>query len=160
LQLREADPSDREAVAALIDIYEEQDKIDKALDLLAELQKRDPDNGAIAERITLDLAPAGRFDEAEKRARDLATKFPRNREVWRLVASVLFERGEVAGGEKILRGLLAADADDERSRRTLAGELIRERRFADARALLEESVRRGADDPKRREARQAATVEL
>lgn len=158
--LRESDPNDREAVAALVDIYEEQDKIDKALDLLADLQKRDPDNAAIAERVTLDLARGGRFDDAEKRARDLAAKLPENRDIRRLLASVLFERGDVAGGEKILRGLVAVDADDERSRRTLAGELIRERRFSEAKLLLDESVKRGADDPKRREARQAAMVEL
>jgi tetratricopeptide (TPR) repeat protein len=158
--LREADPNDREVLAALIDIYEEQDKIDKALDLLAELQKRDSDNPAIAERITLDLARAGRFDDAEKRARDLAAKLPENRDIRRLLASVLFERGDVAGGEKILRALVAADPDDERSRRTLAAELIRERRFSEVKPLLEESVRRAASDPKRREARQGAIVEL
>ncbi|HEV2063850.1 MAG TPA: tetratricopeptide repeat protein [Thermoanaerobaculia bacterium] len=158
--LREADPNDREVLAALIDIYEEQDKIDKALDLLADLQKRDPENAGIAERITLDLARAGRFDEAEKRARELATSRPENRDIRRLMASVLFERGDVAGGENILRGLIATDADDELSRRSLAGEMTRERRFSEAKPLLQESVRRGADDPKRREARQAAMVEL
>ncbi len=158
--LREADANDRDAMAALIGIYEEQDRIDKALDMLAELQKRDPENAGIAQQITLDLARAGRFDEAEKRARDLATKLPENRDIRRLLASVLFERGDVAGGEKILRALVAADPDDERSRRTLAGELMRERRFSEAKPLLEESVKRGADDPKRREPRQAAMVEL
>lgn len=158
--LREAEPNDREVMAALIDIYEEQDRIDKALDLLADLRKRDPENPAIAERVTLDLARAGRFGEAEKRARDLAASRPENRDIRRLLASVLFEKGDIAGGEKILRGLVATDADDERSRRTLAGELTRERRFSEARPLLEESVRRGADDPKRREARLGARVEL
>lgn len=158
--LREADPKDREVVAALIDIYEEQDRIDRALELLTELQKKDPENSGIAERITLDLARAGRFDEAEKRARELATSRPENRDIRRLMASVLFEKGDVAGGEKIMRDLIATDGDDERSRRTLAGEMIRDRRFSEARPLLEESVRRGADDPKRREARQAAMVEL
>lgn len=158
--LREADPNDREVVAALIDIYEEQDKIDKALELLADLEKRDPENPGIPERITLDLARAGRFDEAEKRARELAASRPENRDIRRMMASVLFERGDVAGGENILRGLVATDADDERSRRSLAGEMMRERRFSEAKPLLEESVRRGADDPKRREARQGAMVEL
>ena len=158
--LREADPNDREVVAALIDLYEEQDQIGKALDLLADLQKRDPENPGIAERITLDLARAGRFDDAEKRARDLAGKLPENRDIRRLLATVLFEKGDMAGGEKILRGLIAVDPDDDRSRRTLAGELLRERRFTEAKPLLEESVRRGADDPKRREQRQAASVEL
>ncbi|MGH9399393.1 MAG: tetratricopeptide repeat protein, partial [Thermoanaerobaculia bacterium] len=158
--LREADPNDRELMAALIDIYEEQDRIDKALDLLADLQKRDPENPALAERITLDLARAGRFEEAEKKARELAASRPENRDIRRLLASVLFEKGEVAGGEQILRSLIATDPDDERSRRTLAVELMRERRFSEARPLLEESARRGADDPKRREARQAASVEL
>jgi tetratricopeptide (TPR) repeat protein len=158
--LREADANDRESIAALIGIYEEQDKIDKALDLLAELQKRDPENAGIAQQITLDLARAGRFDEAEKRARDLATKLPENRDIRRLLASVLFERGDVAGGERILRALVAADPDDERSQRTLAGELMRERRFSEAKPLLENTVKRSANDPKRREARQAAMVEL
>jgi tetratricopeptide (TPR) repeat protein len=158
--LREADPNDRESMAALVDLYEEQDQIDKALELLTELQKRDSENPSIAERITLDLARAGRFDEAEKRARELAAKQPENRDIRRLLATVLFERGDIAGGEKILRGLLGADPDDERSRRTLAGEMLRERRFADAKALLEESVRRSGDDPKKREARQGALVEL
>jgi predicted Zn-dependent protease len=158
--LREADPSDREVMAALIDIYEEQDRIDKAIDLLTDLQKRDPDNAAIAERITLDLARAGRFEEAEKKARELAASRPENRDIRRLLASVLFEKGDGAGGEQILRSLVSTDPDDERSRRTLAGELLRERRFPEAKTLLEESVRRGADDPKRREARQAASVEL
>jgi tetratricopeptide (TPR) repeat protein len=160
LSLREADPNDRESMAALIDIYEEQDQMDKALDLLAELQKKSPENPAVSERITLDLARAGRFDEAEKRARELAAKQPENRDIRRLLATVLFERGDVPAGEKILRGLLAEDADDERSRRTLAGEMLRDRRFAEAKSLLEESVRRNADDPKRREARQGALVEL
>ena len=158
--LLEADPNDRESMAALIDLYEEQDQMDKALELLSELQKRDPENPAVAERITLDLARAGRFDDAEKRARDLAAKQPENRDIRRLMATVLFERGDVAGGEKILRGLLAIDADDERSRRTLSGELLRERRFSEAKALLEESIRRSGDDPKKRDARQGALVEL
>ena len=55
---------------------------------------------------------------------------------------------------------MAADPDDERSRRTLAAELIRERRFSEVKPLLEESVRRASSDPKRREARQGAMVEL
>lgn len=152
-QLLAADPSDREVAAALIDVYEEDDRYDDALKLLADLQTKDPENPAIEERITLDLARAGRFDQAEKRARELATRRPENRDIRRLLAQVLFEKGDVAGGEKILRDLLKADPQDEQSRRALAGELLRERRFDDAKAFLDDSAKRAGSDPKAAEQR-------
>ena len=151
---------DREIAAALIDVYEEDDRYDEALKLLAELATKDPENPAVSERITLDLARAGRFDEAEKRARDLADQRPENRDIRRLLAQVLFEKGDVAGGEKILRDLLKTDPEDEGSRRALAGELLRERRFPEARALFEESLRRAGADPKAAEQTAWATREL
>jgi predicted Zn-dependent protease len=147
-QLLENDPSDREVAAALIDVYEEDDRYDEALKVLAELAAKDPENQAVSERVTLDLARAGRFDEAEKRARDLATKRPENRDIRRLLAQVLFEKGDVAGGEKILRDLVKTDPEDEGSRRALAGELVRDRRYPEARALFEESLKRAGADPK------------
>lgn len=159
-QLLEDAPTDKEIAAALIDVYEEDDRYDEALKLLTDLQGRDAENPAIMERITLDLARAGRFDEAEKRARDLATKRPENRDIRRLLAQVLFEKGDVAGGEKILRDLLTTDPEDEGSRRALASELLRERRFAQARPLFEESLRRAGADPKAAEQRLWATREL
>lgn len=152
-QLLEADPTDREIVAALIDAYEEDDRFDDALKLLADLQKKDPENPAIDERITLDLARAGRFEQAEKRARELAGRRPENRDIRRLLAQVLFEKGDVAGGEKILRDLMKADPQDEGSRRALVGELLRERRFDDAKILFDESAKRIGSDPKAADAR-------
>src|SRR6266508_3178655 len=147
-ELLELDPGDRESQAALVDLYEDQDRLDDALALLQEMEKRDPENAAIGERITLDFARAGRFGEAEKRARDQASRRPENRSIRRLLASVLFEKADVGGGEKILRDLLKADPDDDAARRALAGELLRERRFGEARPLLEESLRRAGTDPK------------
>lgn len=159
-QLLENDPSDREVAAALIDVYEEDDRYDDALKVLEELAAKDPENQAVSERITLDLARAGRFDEAEKRARDLATKRPENRDIRRLLAQVLFEKGDVAGGEKILRDLVKTDPEDEGSRRALAGELVRDRRYPEARALFEESLRRAGTDAKGLEQRTWAMREL
>lgn len=159
-QLLEMDPADRETQAALVDLFEEQDRLDDALALLQEMARRDPENGAIDERITLDYARAGRFGEAEKRARAQASKRPENRAIRRLLASVLFEKGDVAGGEKILQDLLTADPEDDAVRRSLAGELLRERRFADARPLIEESLRRAGTDPKNASNRQWGQAEL
>jgi len=158
--LLQADPTDRDITAALVDLYEEEDRIDEALSLLQELQKKDPDNTAIAERITLDLARAGRFEDAEKHARDLAARRPENREIRRLLAQTLFEKAEPASGEKILRDLIATDPEDDATRNALASELIRERRFDEARPMLEESLRRAGTDPKAAGQRQGATVEL
>ncbi len=159
-QLLAVDPTDRDIVAALIDVYEEDDQYDEALKLLADLAAKDPENPAVSERITLDLARAGRFDEAEKRARDLATRRPENRDIRRLLAQVLFEKGDGAGGEKILRDLLQADPADEASRRALAGELLREHRLPEARVLFEESLRRAGADPKAADQKAWATREL
>jgi tetratricopeptide (TPR) repeat protein len=159
-QLLEENPEDRESAAALVDLYEDDDQLDKALDLLLTLEKLDSENPAIPERITLDLARAGRFAEAEKRARDLAAKRPENRAIRRLLAQVLFEKGSSPEGEKILRMLVIEDPDDDATRRALTGELMRERRFAEAKTFLEEGIRRAGDDPKKIPARDAATVEL
>ena len=63
--LYEADRGDREIAAALIDLYEEQDQLDKSLEVLRDLERRDPANSAVSERIVLDLARAGKFTEAE-----------------------------------------------------------------------------------------------
>ena len=154
------DQGDREIAAALVDLYEDQDELDEAQVLLADLAHRDPDNSAIQERIVLDLARAGKFDEAEKRARDLVAKRPENRAGKRLLAMVLFERESSAEGEKILRSLVEADPDDAGTRRALASELVRERRFAEARAMYEDMIRRAGDDPKKVEARDSARIEL
>lgn len=159
-ELLEMDPGDREAQAALVDLYEDQDRLDDAIALLQEMEKRDPENAAIGERITLDFARAGRFGEAEKRARDQAARRPENRSIRRLLASVLFEKADVAGGEKILQDLVKSDPEDDAARRALAGELLRERRFAQARPLLEESLRRAGTDPKNATERRWAEVEL
>lgn len=159
-KLLESNPEDRETAAALIDLYEENDRLDSALELLARLEKMDPENPAIPERITLDLARAGRFAEAEKRARNLAAKRPENRAIRRLLAQVLFEKGSSPEGEKILRTLVTEDPDDDVTRRTLIGELLRERRFSEARTFLEEGIRRAGEDPKKIPARDAGNVEL
>lgn len=158
--LWEADPADREIAAALIDLYEDEDRLDEALAVLQKLTERDPENPAISERIVLDLARAGRFPEAEQRARQLVAKRPENRAGQRLLATVLFERDNPAEGEKILRGLLDSDPDDPMTRRALAAELVRERRFDEARAMYEEISRRTASDPAKADARTAAAVEL
>ena len=159
-RLLETAPGDREITAALVDVYEDDDRYDDALKLLATLQEKDGENPAVEERITLDLARAGHFDDAEKRARDLATRRPENRDIRRLLAQVLFEKGDVAGGEKILRDLLQTDPADETSRRALASELLRERRFEEARPLFEESLRRAGSDPKSADQKLWATREL
>jgi tetratricopeptide (TPR) repeat protein len=158
--LLELEPGDRETQAALVDLYEEQDRLDDAIVLLQEMARRDPDNAAIGERITLDYARAGRFGEAEKRARDQASRRPENRAIRRLLASVLFEKGDVAGGETILRDLLKTDPEDDAVRRSLAGELLRERKFEEARPLIEETLRRAGTDPKNADDRRWAQGEL
>jgi tetratricopeptide (TPR) repeat protein len=158
--LLEANPQDRETTAALIDLYEDDDRLDRALELLQMIEKLDPENPAIPERITLDLARAGRFAEAERRARDLAARRPENRGIRRLLAQVLFEKGGSPEGEKILRALLVEDPEDEATRRALVGELLRERRFSEAQTFIEEGLKRGADDPRKIPAREAANVEL
>ena len=158
--LWEADPADREIAAALIDLYEDEDKLDEALAALEKLAARDSENPAIGERIVLDLARQGRFPESEKKARELVAKRPENRAAQRLLATVLFERGSIAEGEKILRGLLESDPDDPVSRRALAAELVRERRFDEARAMYEETIHRAGDDARKAEAKTAAAVEL
>jgi tetratricopeptide (TPR) repeat protein len=159
LELHEANPADREVVAALIELYEDLDRLDEALKLLQELRKADPENGAIDERIALDLARAGRFAEAEKMARGLAARRPENRGIRRLLAQVLFEKGDVAEGEKVLRALREADPDDETASRALVSELIRERRFDDAAAILGDLARRAGNDPKKQESLRTTTTE-
>ena len=159
-ELLQGDPADREVTAALVDLYEEQDRLDAALSLLRDLEKRDPENQGVTERITLDLARAGRFEEAEKRARELAAHRPENRPIRRLLAQVLFEKGDVEAGEKILRDLVKTDPEDGSARRSLATELVREKRFPEARALWEESLRRLGTDPKNAAERLAVSVEL
>ncbi|HTO76283.1 MAG TPA: tetratricopeptide repeat protein [Thermoanaerobaculia bacterium] len=159
-ELYEANPGDREIAAALIELYEDEDRIDDALKVLRALRQADPDNGAIDERIALDLARAGRFAEAEKLARDLAARRPENRAIRRLLAQVLFEKGDVPEGERILRALRDSDPDDEATARALASELVRERRFDEADAILAGLVQRAGDDPKRKEMKEGAQTEL
>lgn len=158
--LYDADPGDREIAAALIDLYEDQDQLDKSLAILRDLERRDPGNAAVSERIVLELARAGRFTEAEEAARELARRRPENRATRRLLASVLFERGATAEGEEILRAMIKADPDDPATRRALAAEMTRERRFREAGEIYEEMVRQMADDPRQAEARSAIQVEL
>ena len=98
--LWEADPADREIAAALIDLYEDEDKLDEALAALDKLAARDSENPAIGERIVLDLARQGRFPESEKKARELVARRPENRAAQRLLATVLFERGSIAEGRE------------------------------------------------------------
>jgi len=159
-ELLEADPADREIAAALVDLYEDEDRFEDALRLLQDLEKKDPENAGVSERIAIDLARAGRFDEAEKRVRSLAGKRPENRDVRRLLAQVLFEKGDAAAGEKILRDLLSTDGDDEGSRKALVESLVRERRFTDARALLETARKKGSPDAGAKTAEPWPTVEL
>ncbi len=158
--LYEADPGDREIAAALIDLYEDQDRLDRSLEILRTLEHRDPANPAITERIVLDLARAGRFAEAEDAARQLIEKRPENRGGRRLLATVLFERGSTAEGEKILRSMIEADPDDPTTRRALAAELTRERRFDEARAMYEEMARRAGNDPRQADAKASAEIEV
>ncbi|HKD17702.1 MAG TPA: tetratricopeptide repeat protein, partial [Thermoanaerobaculia bacterium] len=159
-ELWEADPGDREIAAALIDLYEDEDKLDEALGVLEKLGAKDRDNPAVDERIVLDLARAGRFPEAEQKAREVVAKRPENRAAQRLLATVLFERGSMSEGEKILRGLLDTDPDDPATRRALGSELVRERRFDEARVIYEEMARKTGSDPRQAETKTTAQVEL
>jgi tetratricopeptide (TPR) repeat protein len=150
LALRENDPSDRQVTAALVDLYEEADRMDDALGLLRDLEVKEPENAAVSERITIDLARAGRFVEAEKRARELAASRPENRSVRRLLAQILFEKGDAATAQKIMRDLLSSDAEDETTRRALVEVLVQDRKFEAALPLIEESRKRAPADPKTR----------
>ena len=158
--LYEADPGDREVAAALVDLYEDQDKMTEALQVLDQLEHRDPTNSGISERIVLDLARAGRFAEAEQKARDLTAKRPENRATRRLLATVMFEQGNPAEGEKILRDLIETDPQDPSSKRALASELVRDRRFDEARKMYQEMAAAAGNDPRGAEARQSAATEL
>ncbi len=158
--LYEANPGDREIAAALIELYEDQERLDEALAILQAMRKADPDNGAIDERIALDLARAGRFGDAEQLARQLAARRPENRAIRRLLAQVLFEKGDVPEGEKILRALREADAEDELTARALAAELIRERRFDEASAILDDLLKHAGEDPKNADSRRATLTEM
>src|SRR4029077_2029994 len=73
---------------------------------------------------------------------------------------VLFEKGDAAAGEKILRDLLSTDGDDEGSRKALVESLVRERRFTDARALLETGRKKASPDAGAKTAEPWPTVEL
>lgn len=159
-ELHEHNPGDREIAAALIELYEEQDRLDEALNILQALKKSDPDSGALDERIALDLARAGRFGDAENLARQLAARRPENRAIRRLLAQVLFEKGDVPEGERILRGLREADPEDDAAARALASELIRERRFDEASPILDDLLKRAGDDPKKSESKRATLTEL
>ncbi len=158
--LYEADPGDREIAASLIDLYEDQDQLDRSLQILRDLERRDPGNAAVKERIILDLARAGRFAEAEEAARELARKQPENRASRRLLATVLFERGASPEGEEILKAMIEADPDDPMSRRALAAEMTRERRFAEGRAIYEAIIQRAGDDPRKADMKTSAQVEI
>ena len=160
VELHDANPADREVTASLIELYEDLDRLDDALKLLQELRQADPENGAIDERIALDLARAGRFAEAEKMARGLAARRPENRAIRRLLAQVLFEKGDIAEGERILRQLRDQDPEDETASRALVSELIRERRFDDAETILNDLAKRAGDDPKKQESKRNTTTEL
>src|SRR5207247_1052499 len=63
-------------------------------------------------------------------------------------------------GERILRALVVEDPDDDVTRRALVGELLRERRYPDAKTLLDDAIRRAGDDPHKIPAKDAANVEL
>ena len=158
--LYEADPGDREVAAALVDLYEDQDKLVEALEVLDKLEHRDPANSGISERIVMDLARAGRFAEADKKARELTSKRPENRAAKRLLATVMFEQGNPAEGEKILRALIEADPQDPASKRALASELVRDRRFDEARKMYQDMAAAAGNDPRGVEARQASATEL
>ena len=158
--LYEADPGDREIAAALIDVLEDQDKLDEALAVLEQLAARDSENPAVGERIVLDLARAGRFPEAEQRARAILTRRQENRAAQRLLATVLFERGTSAEGERILRNLMDVDADDPAARRLLASEYVRERRFNEAKTMYQDMITAAGDEPRKREIKAAAVIEL
>jgi thioredoxin-like negative regulator of GroEL len=124
------DQGDREIAAALIDLYEDQDEMDDALAMLEDLAHRDPENSAIQERIVLDLGARRKVRRGGESAP--VTSSPSGPRIApasgcsRWSCSSARARPE---GEKILRALVDADPDDAGTRRALASELVRERRF-------------------------------
>ena len=158
--LYEADPGDREIAAALIDLYEDQDRLDVRSRCSARSSTATPPtprspNASCSTSRGRDASPRPRAA-----ARDLVAKRPENRGGQRLLATVLFERGSTEEGEKILRTMIEADPDDAQARRSLAAELTRERRFDEARAMYEQMARRAGEDPRTGEAKTAAEIEL
>jgi tetratricopeptide (TPR) repeat protein len=103
----------------------------------------------------LDLARAGRFPKRNK-GRAILTKRQENRAAQRLLATVLFERGTSAEGERILRNLMEADADDPSARRLLASEYVRERRFNEAKVMYQDMIKAAGDEPRKREIKASA----
>ena len=95
------------------------------------------------------------FRNRRRRPASSSRNAPRTAPAQRLLATVLFERGSIAEGEKILRGLLESDPDDPVTRRALAAELVRERRFDEARAMYQETIHRAGDDPRKARERRA-----
>ena len=150
--LWEADPGDREIAAALIDLYEDEDKLDEALAVLAKLaakRRRQP-----GRRRADRPRPGARRTASPSRSRRPASSSrsgPRTARRSGCSRPCSSSGAASAEGEKILRGLLEADPDDPVTRRALASELVRERRFDEARAMYEDLGRRAGDDPRKAE---------
>ena len=126
----------------------------------AALGKADPDNGAIDERITLDLARAGRFGEAEKLARELARGAPRTARSGGCSRRCSSRRGTSPEGERScapcgrpIRTMRRRPARSPRSSCANAGSTRPSRSSRSC-------VQRAGDDPKKKQTKEGAQTEL
>jgi predicted Zn-dependent protease len=155
-----SEPGDREAITESIEFFESRRDFARAIELLSELEKSDPGNAAASDRIAQDLLRAGRFAEAEARARKAAADRPEDRAALRTLATVLYEEGQGAPAEEILRKLIAQDPDDPAAVFILALERQAEGKIDESIALLDALDRRVADNAAKAELHRNIRAEI
>ena len=142
----QAQPDDREAVTESIEFYESRQDFSRALELLSELEKSEPGNIAVSDRIALDLLRAGNFAAAEKKSRELVQARPEDRTARRTLALTLTQQGNPDAGREVLQKLIDEDPDDASAVFTMALQRAGEGKNAAAVQTLEAlRARVGAD---------------
>ncbi len=153
-------PDDREAVAASIEFHESRQDFAPALDLLGQLEKSEPGNVAVSDRIALDLLRAGDFPGAEKKARELTRARPEDHSAWRTLALARYQQGDGSASEEILQKLIDQDPDDPSAVFTLALQRAGDGRNAAAVETLEALRARIGNDAARADLKRQVESEM
>jgi cellulose synthase operon protein C len=136
------------ARGALSRAYLAKHELDKALPLLADAVRKDPQNAALAEALVAALLAVGRPPEAQTAVTAALLRNPKDARLLLLSGRVNESLDRIGEAEARYSAALAADPDNPEPALALGRFFLRFRRTGEARAQFEALAKRLPDDPR------------
>ncbi|MDD2732868.1 MAG: tetratricopeptide repeat protein [Desulfuromonadaceae bacterium] len=140
------DKNNGDAHRRLAEIYLLKGDLQKVITEYTLIIEKAPDNPAMHFRLAKIYQRVGKLNDAKKNLEMAVLLDPKNMEPRRELIKVDIKRKDLASAEKICRGILAIDRDDQLERKRMVGILGQQKKYKELVGFLEDEISRYPND--------------